>query len=53
MAYQPIEDYGIIGDLHSAYLVVMDGSIDLFFFPNFDSPCVFAAILDDLKGGRF
>ena len=53
MAYQPIQDHGIIGDLHTVALVGMDGSIDWFCFPNFDSPSVFAAILDDAKGGRF
>jgi GH15 family glucan-1,4-alpha-glucosidase len=53
MAYQPIENYGIIGDLHSVALVGMDGSIDWFCLPHFDSPSVFAAILDDEKGGRF
>ncbi|MCI0529265.1 MAG: DUF5911 domain-containing protein, partial [Nitrospira sp.] len=53
MAYQPIENYGIIGDMHTTALVGMDGSIDWFCFPHFDSPSVFAAILDDQKGGRF
>jgi GH15 family glucan-1,4-alpha-glucosidase len=53
LAYQPIENYGIIGNMHTAALVSMDGSIDWFCFPRFDSPSVFAAILDDQKGGRF
>ena len=53
MTYQPIENYGVVGDMHSAALVGMDGSIDWFCFPHFDSPSVFAAILDDKKGGRF
>ena len=53
MAYQPIENYGLIGDLHTVALVGMNGSIDWFCFPHFDSPSVFAAILDDGKGGRF
>jgi GH15 family glucan-1,4-alpha-glucosidase len=53
MAYQPIENYGIIGDLHSVALVGTDGSIDWLCLPHFDSPSVFAAILDDEKGGRF
>ena len=52
-AYQPIENYGIIGDLHSVALVGMDGSIDWLCLPHFDSPSVFAAILDDEKSGRF
>ena len=53
MTYQPIQDYGIIGDMHSAALIGTDGSIDWLCFPHFDSPSVFAAILDDEKGGRF
>jgi len=53
MAYQPIENYGIIGDMHTAALVGMNGSIDWLCMPHFDSPSVFAAILDDQKGGYF
>lgn len=53
MPYKPISDYGVIGDMHSAALVGIDGSIDWACFPRFDSPSVFAAILDDNKGGRF
>ncbi|HLI35305.1 MAG TPA: glycoside hydrolase family 15 protein [Terriglobia bacterium] len=51
--YQRIEDYGIIGNMHTAALVSKAGSIDWFCFPRFDSPSVFAALLDDEKGGFF
>ena len=53
MTYQPIENYGIVGDMHTVALVGTDGSIDWLCVPDFDSPSVFAAILDDGKGGCF
>lgn len=51
--YQPIENYGVIGDLYTVALVGMDGSIDFCALPHFDSPTIFAALLDYDKGGRF
>jgi GH15 family glucan-1,4-alpha-glucosidase len=53
MAYRPIESCGIIGDMHSVALVGTDGSIDWCCLPHFDSPSIFAAILDDRIGGFF
>ncbi len=53
MGYEPIENYGLIGDLSSVALVGMNGSIDYMCFPEFDSPSIFAALLDDKKGGSF
>src|SRR4051794_25543284 len=51
MSYLPIEEYGVIGDLRSIALVGNNGSIDWCCLPSFDSPSVFAAVLDDRKGG--
>jgi GH15 family glucan-1,4-alpha-glucosidase len=53
MSYLPIENHGIIGDLHTTALVGMDGSIDFMCFPSFDSPSVFASLLDRDRGGKF
>src|SRR5688500_10124339 len=50
--YQPIEDYGVIGDLHTVALEGLDGSIDFMSFPVFGSPTVFAGLLDARNGGR-
>ena len=51
--YQPIENYGVVGDLTTVALVSLEGSIDFMCFPNFDSPTIFAALLDSKKGGHF
>lgn len=53
MSFQPIENYGVIGNMRSIALVGMNGSMDFFCYPEFDSPTVFAALLDEQKGGHF
>jgi GH15 family glucan-1,4-alpha-glucosidase len=53
VSYHPIEDYGIIGDLHTVALVGKHGAIDWWCYPHFDSPSIFGAMLDDVKGGSF
>ena len=51
--YPPIAEHGLIGDLQTAALVTTDGSVDWFCCPRFDSPSVFASLLDADRGGRF
>jgi len=48
-----IENHGIIGNTHTIALVGIDGRIDWFCYPHFDSPSVFGSILDDKIGGEF
>ncbi|MBP0493810.1 glycoside hydrolase family 15 protein [Pararoseomonas indoligenes] len=50
---QPIENHGIVGDLRTAALIGLDGTVDFLCWPRFDSPSVFASLLDDEKGGSF
>jgi GH15 family glucan-1,4-alpha-glucosidase len=53
LAYVPIQNYGMIGNMRTAALISPGASIDWMCLPNFDSPSVFGAILDDQKAGRF
>ncbi|MFI7425490.1 glycoside hydrolase family 15 protein [Micromonospora sp. NPDC049836] len=52
-AYPAVENHGLIGDLQTAALVAQDGTIDWFCAPRFDSPSLFAGLLDRRKGGHF
>src|SRR5260370_1624599 len=51
--YPDISDHGLIGDLQTAALVTKDGTVDWFCCPRFDSPSVFASLLDADRGGYY
>jgi GH15 family glucan-1,4-alpha-glucosidase len=51
--YPNISDHGLIGDLQTAALVTTDGTLDWFCCPRFDSPSVFASLLDADRGGHY
>lgn len=51
--YPLIADRGLIGDLQTAALVSTDGTLDWFCSPRFDSPSIFASLLDRSRGGHF
>ncbi|MFD9377430.1 glycoside hydrolase family 15 protein [Streptomyces sp. NPDC059999] len=51
--YPPIAEHGLIGDLQTAALVTSRGVVDWFAAPRFDSPSIFASLLDHDRGGYF
>ena len=51
--YPPIADHGLIGDLQTAALIAKDGTVDWNCCPRFDSPNVFASLLDHNRSGQF
>ena len=51
--YPPIADHGVIGNLHTVALICTDATVDWYCAPRFDSPSVFAALLDLDRGGHF
>ena len=51
--YPPIADHGVIGNLHTAALISTDATIDWYCSPRFDSPSMFASLLDADRGGHF
>lgn len=50
--YPPIADHGLVGDLQTAALVAADGTVDWWCTPRFDSPSLFASLLDSDRGGH-
>jgi GH15 family glucan-1,4-alpha-glucosidase len=52
-SYPFVESHGLIGDLQTAALIADDGTLDWFCAPRFDSPSVFAGLLDQKTGGYF
>src|SRR3712207_3544585 len=52
-SYPEISEHGLIGDLQTAALVSTDGTVDWFCCPRFDSPSIFASLLDHDRGGHF
>ena len=52
-SYPPIAEHGVVGNLHTVALISTDGTVDWYCSPRFDSPSMFASLLDAERGGRF
>jgi GH15 family glucan-1,4-alpha-glucosidase len=50
---QPIENHGVVGNLRTAAPIGLDGAVNFLCWPRFDSPSIFASLLDDERGGAF
>jgi GH15 family glucan-1,4-alpha-glucosidase len=50
---QSIENHAIVGNLRTAALIALDGAVDFLCWPQFDSPSIFASLLDEERGGSF
>lgn len=51
--FRPIEEHGLIGNMHTCAVVSTDAQISWFCHPHFDSPSIFASLLDSHIGGHF
>jgi GH15 family glucan-1,4-alpha-glucosidase len=51
--YAELRDYAVIGDGRSIALIARDGAVDWLSWPDLDSPTLFAAVLDHVRGGGF
>jgi len=51
--YRPIEEHGLIGNMHTCAVISTDAQVSWYCYPHFDSPSIFASILDSQIGGHF
>ena len=51
--FSAIEEHGVIGNMRTCALISVCAEISFFCYPHFDSPSIFASILDRTKGGHW